>query len=494
MNENNKIAFAILTVAIVLGLTGDLLLRSIPWGLNLLLWISLIGISSLSLLYWQRLRAPQNEQWLIVGGLILALSFVWRDSFTLNFLAFCGVICALGLSAARAGIDWLYKSGCFAYLARWILSAIQSIFGVPQLILFDIDWQNIPRSQWSGKMTSVLKGLILAVPLLVVFGALLASADAVFDGLIRKVVNLNFDIIISHIFLICLFAGLTGGYLRVLLFGKEISLPNTRPAILSLGIIEIGMVLGLINLLFLTFVIIQIRYLFGGASMIGTISGLNYAEYARRGFFELVGVSTLVLPCLLAADWLLRRDNAINTKIFNILAGIQIALLSVIMISAVQRMRIYQMEYGLTELRFYTMAFMFWLAAIFVWFIVTVLRSKREKFTFGVLVSAFALLLMLHIVNPDAWIARTNIARAQAGKSFDAYYLSSLSADAVPEVLNALPNMNISDQHTVANNLILHGSEHSTKDWRSWNYPRYRAQSLVDANYSYLLSLTTTQR
>ena len=64
-----------------------------------------------------------------------------------------------------------------------------------------------------------------------------------------------------------------------------------------LGIVELGIVLGLLDVLFLAFVLVQFRYLFGGAELVQVSATLTYAEYARRGFFELVAVAAL-----LAAD------------------------------------------------------------------------------------------------------------------------------------------------------------------------------------------------
>ena len=101
------------------------------------------------------------------------------------------------------------------------------------------------------------------------------------------------------------------------------------------------------------------------------------------------------------------------------------------MASATQRMRLYQSEYGQTELRLYVTAFMAWLALVFVWFALTVLRDRRERFAFGALLSAFGLIAALHVLNPDAAIVRANAALARAGHSFDVDYALSLSADAV---------------------------------------------------------------
>src|SRR5207244_3576368 len=109
---------------------------------------------------------------------------------------------------------------------------------------------------------------------------------------------------------------------------------------------EIATVIGLLDTLFLAFVLVQFRYFFGGKANIPTGRGIEYAEYARHGFFELVWVSVLVLPLLLGAHWLLRKENPQHERIFRVLAGIKIALLSIIMVSAMQRMRLYQSECG----------------------------------------------------------------------------------------------------------------------------------------------------
>jgi hypothetical protein len=42
-------------------------------------------------------------------------------------------------------------------------------------------------------------------------------------------------------------------------------------------------------------------------------------------------------------------------------------------------------------------------------------------------------------MNPDAWVAARNIDRFEAGRSLDTLYLSTLSADATPVLLDRLP-------------------------------------------------------
>ena len=49
--------------------------------------------------------------------------------------------------------------------------------------------------------------------------------------------------------------------------------------------------LGPIAILFLAFLVVQPRYLFGGRAVVMGTADLSFAEYARHGFFELVTVS-----------------------------------------------------------------------------------------------------------------------------------------------------------------------------------------------------------
>ena len=198
----------------------------------------------------------------------------------------------------------------------------------------------------------------------------------------------------------------------------------------------------MVDLLFASFVLVQFRVLFGGAAFVQAVSGLSYAEYARSGFFQLVTVAALSLPLLLAADWLLGgRDRRVLRR-YRGLALLMLLLLDVMLASALYRMRLYTVEYGLTELRFYTTAFMGWLVLVFGWFAATVLRGRRERFAPGAVAAGALVLGALNLLNPDALIARTNLARVAEGREVDAAYIAGLSADALPTIrrsLSALP-------------------------------------------------------
>jgi hypothetical protein len=242
-----------------------------------------------------------------------------------------------------------------------------------------------------------------------------------------------------------------------------------------LGIVELGVVLGLLDVLFLAFVVVQFRYLFGGAELVQVSETLTYAEYARRGFFELVAVAALLLPIMLLLDWLARLNTDRETIVYRVLSGLLVVLLFVVIVSALQRMRLYTEEYGLTELRLYTTAFMLWITAGAVWYLVTVLRDRRERFLFGAMMAGLAVAAILNVLNPDDLIVRTNADRPDAPARFDGYYTSSLSADAGPALVEALPSMPVQQRAVVARRLLQRWESAQQQDWRSWNYGRWRS-------------------
>jgi hypothetical protein len=144
-------------------------------------------------------------------------------------------------------------------------------------------------------------------------------------------------------------------------------------------------------------------------------------------------------------------------------------------------MYLYQQEFGLTELRLYTTVFMVWISTVLLWFVLTVLRARRERFAFGALLAGFATIFTINAMNPDALIASTNIDRMEEGKRFDAYYLTTLSADAVPVLVQSLPKIadtRLRKKYAVEQ-AVVDRWDSQQPDWRTWNLSRSRARQLV---------------
>jgi hypothetical protein len=512
MNERTKLGLAVLEAGLIVGILGDALLRATPWGVNVPLCMAalMIGLGLLSH-RWRRVKLFSGEgRWLCGALVFFALSFAWRDSPTLRSLDGLALILTLSLTGLHLRGSRINLAGITDYLLGGAVAGINASFSVFEVLLADIAWRDLPHKDLLKRGAAVARGLVIAIPLLLIFGALLVSADLMFQNLVNSL-HINMGLLTGHIFLTLLISWLAAGFLRGVVDGGQISSAkcgftklfapaqnqsavtpvnandapgSTQPVNYpSLGITEIGVVLGSLNALFLAFVLVQARYFFGGAAVVHATTGLTFAEYARRGFFELVTVALLALPLLLAAHWLLRKENKSVERTFRLLALTLIVLLFVMMGSAFARMLIYQREYGLTELRLYTTAFMGWLALVFIWFVVTVLRGQRQRFAWGTLAAALFVMTTLHALNPDSFIVRINLTHAQRAKrTFDACYNSTLSADAVPDLVAAIPAMDAGERSVVAYQLLQNWSPAGRADWRTWNLSRWAARKAVREN------------
>jgi hypothetical protein len=470
-----KLGLETLAAGLVLGITGDTLLRAMPWGLNVTLCAVALVAAGAFLVRRNQLSASPDAPWLALTVLLLGAAFMRRDSEALAQFDVIGLLIALSLGAASLHGERIAALRPLEYLRAGVSTAAGTIVGSLVLAGHDVQWHELPRG---GRIRRVALGVLLAAPFLVVFGALFASADTVFAKMLQNLFAFDLKSVVSHGVQIALWAAVTAGYLRWGFFARPAAWTFSEAAPRP-GILSVATALGLLDLLFLTFVIVQLRYFFGGAALVEETSGLTYAEYARQGFFQLVVASGLTLPVLLGADHLVRGETPDHLRIFRGLAGVLLVLLAVVMASALERMRLYVGAYGLSEDRLYATAFMIYLVGVFAWFAWTVLRAQgtRPRFAFGALIQGFSVLAGLHILNPDAFIVRTNLQRPAAERPFDAKYATLLGADAVPPLLDALPNLSADDRCLVAQRLL--ASWNSEADWRTWNWSRSRARRLV---------------
>jgi hypothetical protein len=502
---------ALLAAGAVLGAAGDVLLRAPgPVGLNLSVWVASVAVAALALRRRAAL-APDGGRagWLVIG-VAFAAGLAWRDAPPLKLLALGCATLTFALAAHRLAAPGVRRAGVLRYAGVLALGALHA-WTAAALALVDAT-RLVPRAGagrpggWRSP-AAVARGLAVAAPLVAVFAALLMSADAVFAELMANVLRFEFERIASHVVLFSILAWLATGYLRGFLTGTELpplrslweegALPGVMPKRPTLAITDVATALAALDLLFLVFVIVQFRYLFGGDVLVQVTPDLTYAEYARRGFFELVVVAFLVVPVLLAADWLLARRSRRDDFVFRSLAGVQIGLVLAIAASAFQRLRLYHASYGLTESRFYALALLVWIGAMLIWLAATVLRGRRGPFAFGALVAGFAAVALLFAVNPDAIVARTNLARLSSGAAavrFDVAYAASLSADAVPVLIEGLAALPREVQCPLARHMLRRWPPDRVRSIRSWNWSAAKASDAVREHEARLRSMVGPDR
>jgi hypothetical protein len=104
-----------------------------------------------------------------------------------------------------------------------------------------------------------------------------------------------------------------------------------------------------------------------------------------------------------------------------------------------------------------------------------VLRSRRERFSAGALGGALVTLLLLNVAGPEQVIVRVNACRAERGRPFDAQYLASLGAGAVPAALDVLDGLPAGVRCDAAERLDARWSGTASRVQQTWTIERWRA-------------------
>jgi len=369
--------------------------------------------------------------------LLFSIASAWRDSETLvffDYLAVLGAIMLAGVSFARP------EMALFAERLRDTLSAVAAlardvIVGVIPLALRDVVDADAMRRA-TRTIPTALRVIVLSGATLLVFGALLRSADPIFASLVR-LPSIDLAVLVSHLFLIALFAALTAGWARGAFLSRHEPTLARPVSPIRLGSADVTAALGTLLVLFAVFVIAQLGWLFGGEQFLRERTGLTAAAYARQGFFQMAMVVALVVPVLVATRAALDPASgpALRQRHTRLALPI-IGLLGVMIVSSVMRMRLYVHYYGLTTDRLYPIVVMGWLAFVLVWLARTVLREWGRPFVAGVVISGLATLAALNVIAPDALVARVNIDRgarpsAPGAQALDVRYLATLSGKAV---------------------------------------------------------------
>lgn len=344
------------------------------------------------------------------------------------------------------------------------------------------------RAKPAGHYRPVLRGILLSLPVLLIFGLLLASADLVFSRFLTDPLpSLDAATVAEYAFrvfyVMVLAYALTGLLLHAVRPSRpaeagEPPAPSTEGR--GLGTVEGSIVLGSLNVLFALFVIVQFRYFFAGSSAIGEL-GMTYSEYARRGFGELVVVALLTLVLLMGLGLFVKKDSRRRRNIFLSLSSGTVVLTGIILVSAFQRLLLYEDAYGFTRLRTYSHVFMVWLGLTLLAVLVLQWKNSLRWMAFVLLLAGLGYAASLNVIGVDALIARSNIDRAIKGAEFDVFYLNDLSSDAVPVLLAKVDDLSGENMQLLSDVLFCKAVEvrNESRPWQSIHLSRDRARAAL---------------
>lgn len=493
-------------VVIALGWLFDFLFWKRTPGVNFAVYAVLCLAGGLYLLLGvEKTKPARGALWLLIPILFFAaVTFVRAEPMT-SFLAHAMTLFLMGLLAITyLGGRWIWY-GLWDYVAGFVKLG-GNMLVKPLTFSADVRRERAEsgaparRSAWP-----VIRGLVIALPVVAVFASLLASADAVFQARLEDFLDLlNIDNLGEYIFrLSYILVGaylLAGVFLHAAAASKDEKLISEGKPIVSpfLGYIESVIVLGSVTLLFLLFVVIQFQYFFGGQANIH-IDGYTYSEYARRGFGELVAVAFFSLALILGLGGAARRESDSQRRTFSGLSIGVVALVLVMLVSAYRRLVLYEMAYGFSELRAYTHVFMIWLGLLLVATVVLEILRRERMFALAALVAAIGFAATLPILNVDAFIVRHNVQRALDGNlasdqsradsvdadQLDISYFIQLSPDALPPLVAAFraddTPASVRDALGAALACIRYrADEQPDMDWRSYHVSRWNETRLLE--------------
>ncbi len=477
-----KTSSRILWCSLLLGICFDILFWKKSPGISFFIFTILLTLACFALGMWNG-RKPAPLTWVLAGLTLLfsAMTFIRQEPFT-TFINVVLTFCSLALLALT------YASGIWpryslADTVTGLARLTSSMLAGGSTLLAESRKSEVLATgdqpapvKPSFSVWAVIRGLLLAFPIVFFMALLLVSADPVFSKELQKILDIErFMEYAVRLVMICIVAYLLSGiYLYAIeKSGRKDLIGLEKPWFPAfLGFTESVIVLVGVNLLFAFFVSVQFKYFFGGQANI-MVDGYTYAEYARKGFGELVWVAVFSLILFLGLSAVTRRDTANKQHWFSGLCLTLVGLVGVILVSSFMRLSLLESAYGFSRLRTYSHVFMVWLGIL----LTAVLALEIVNYRRGFAVASFLVLigfgLTLDVLNVDGFIVKANVDRTRAGEELDYQYFQELSADSVPQTITEFRSMDDPEiKHLLGASLACRKAavEEQAKDWKWQGY------------------------
>ena len=383
---------------------------------------------------------------LLSGALVLTVSAHRRDRFTVVAAALSVALGALVVLRDDPGLGFL----AVATSGVLVTTALTRAHGLPAIVVSTWAWvlaglrglpllgRSLTVMSQRARLWAALRTALISVVLVVVFGALFASADAVFGSWVQAVLPVwEWESFTFRAFTWFLITGvvLAAAYLAINPARTDlVALPAGQPVRRAWEwLVPVGAVVVLVA----GFVVAQAAALFGGAGYVRRTAGLTYAEYVHQGFGQLTLATMLTLLVVAVAVRKAGRATARDRLLVRVTLGLLCGLTLVVVASALHRMAAYQDAYGTTTLRLWVVAFEAWLGGVLVLLTVAGVRLAGRWVPRAALLTGAALVLGIGLVGPSGWVARHNLERYAETGRLDTTYLALLGDDAVPAIAKA---------------------------------------------------------
>jgi len=475
MNPQRLVWPAALVVA---GIGAWIMFDALP-GLNWGLWTA---AAALGLVLITRARGTLDRSVVLMAATatILGIGASITATQPIDALICIGVIGFLAL-AMLLSVD----PGLERISASFVLLAPFVAFGTALAESFTRAG-DLTRSVRSERARGVVRGIIITVPIVIVFALLLSNADPIFASwrdAIAKIIE-TWSFIPRTVFFFALLVIVLGAYSFAAYTLATIKPPPSETSSDHrrwIGATERLILLSGVTALFWLFIIVQITYLFGNVPSVRG-SGWSFADYAQHGFGEITAVATLSVILIVVTEKFGRADGSAAT--IKALTLAMLVSVFVLLVSAFRRVILYEDAYGFTVSRLYAQVYMIVLGVALIALAIGVMTVLDIRSLFRrVFATAALAFLVLVFWNHEAWIASTNIDRFATTGKLDAKYLGrELGPNAVPVIVERMPNLPEPQRIDLRTNLqTAYGLRQRmfANRWYEWNYRRQRAKEAL---------------
>ncbi|MBV7276608.1 DUF4173 domain-containing protein [Clostridium sp. PL3] len=338
------------------------------------------------------------------------------------------------------------------------------------------------KVETNSEIYKVLKGILIALPVLAIILVLLSSADMMFSYYLIRMFGMFGDIKIASIILHSVI--IVAAFLYIFGFLWSFKYEGIYEDVkeewsLRFEALTIMPIFVILNIVYVLFTAVQFSYLYGGGNAL-LPENFTYAEYARRGFFELVTVAIINFTIILCAMKFTKKQNGKIEKLNKIFMSFLIVFTINMLFSAHYKMSLYEATYGYTYLRVFVHIFML---LIFILFIIVFLGIWTRKVAVGklCLITSVLMYVILNYINVDIFIVKKNLELSGKTQKLDMTYLANLSYDTIPYMVDFCLNNNSEKSNNLRRELeekksILLDTDYN---WYEFNLSRYKGEKAL---------------
>jgi len=482
--KNSLNALYCIIISLTLGIIFDKFFFNGNLGVSYFIFIALC----ITFFLWSaksEIKLEKNIGWfLMIPIALLAFSYtVYTNAvfMVLNFLAVPALMIISSVLIYNPKIKWDKINFVFYLVKKGIVDVLEGIGSAFNTA--GKGFRRIEKKEESRTRNQIIIGLVISIPIIAIVIMLLSSADMIFNYYLNNITrifdNIDLSNVVPHIIMIGIVTFYLLGYVWSFKIERKQQEDKGELEAVNLETLVFITVLTVMNVLYLIFTLIQFSYLYGGEGMV-LPSNFTYAEYARRGFFELVAVTIINFVIILGCLKYAKKENEVLIKILDVLLSVLILFTVNMLYSANFKLSLYESSFGYTYLRVFVHLFMI---LLFILCIITFAGIWNRKIPVmkSIIITTVIAYTIANYLNIDAFIAKKNIERYYSTGKLDAQYLTSLSYEAVPLILDMKDVKDISIQKAINEGLKYKKEELARhKNLGEFNFSRRKVQKLFE--------------